>query len=164
MAVAAILMIASVAVAIVANFDLDRQKRSSPSQSKLGGRWRPSLNMKRSGIASPREHSSLRRSCSEKPQNAIQENTAEIERLEEEEKTAKAEGGGEESKEEEQKDPHAIKDRAESTAWSDLNNMLQGLCAPLASTYSENRDCETVMNRRFFFAPPKHRFAHGAGR
>lgn len=39
-----------------------------------------------------------------------------------------------------------------------------GFCAPFVSTYTENSDCEQVMNSRFFFAPPKQRLAQGAGR
>ena len=112
MVIAAVLVIASVVVAIVANFDLDRQKKEVAK-----------LEQTSREMAAQREHEEERHRLAQgtlefteklkrEAKGAIKENAAEIERLEEEEKQAEIESedeGAGEGSEVEEKDPHAIK-------------------------------------------------------
>src|ERR1700751_5193203 len=45
-----------------------------------------------------------------------------------------------------------------------LAGFAHGTCAPSVPTYTAYSDWLAAMNSRFFFAPPKHRFAHVSGR
>ena len=100
MVIAAVLVIASVVVAIVANFDLDRQKKEVAK-----------LEQTSREMAAQREHEEERHRLAQgtlefteklkrEAKGAIKENAAEIE--------SEDEGAGEGS-EVEEKDPHAIK-------------------------------------------------------
>jgi flagellar biosynthesis/type III secretory pathway M-ring protein FliF/YscJ len=106
-AVAAILVIASVAVAIVANVDLDRQKKEV---AKLEQMWRDMAGQleqeeERHRLAQGTLEFTERRK--RETEDEIRDDTAEIERLEEEERRAEAEGvDGEE--EVHHGDPHSI--------------------------------------------------------
>ncbi len=106
-AITAILVIGSVALAILANWDLDRQKKEV---AQLEQAWRE--------IAARLEYEVERHRLAQgtlefteklkgETEDSIQEISAEIERLEEEERRAEAEGTDEEQVHD--GDPHAIK-------------------------------------------------------
>ena len=107
-AIAAIFVIASVVVAIVANVDLDRQKKEVAQLEQTWREMASKLKYEEERHKFAQGTLEFTEKLKRETEDSIQEYSVEIERLEEEERKAETEDTDEEQ-EVHKEDPHAIK-------------------------------------------------------